>query len=114
MPLKCNLFAQDKALQACLTNDAAHIQRGAIGEHVSRIQIALAILDSASIVSEEVLAKRYGPSTASAVLAFKTKRHIINRHYQTRPDDIVGKMTIKALDEEMAEKEAGGSRLRWI
>ena len=43
----------------------------------------------------------YGPSTAAAVLAFKTRRNIINRAYQTKADNIVGRMTIAALDAEM-------------
>jgi hypothetical protein len=35
------------------------------------------------------------------VLAFKTQRQIINTAYQSKPDDIVGKMTIARLDREM-------------
>jgi hypothetical protein len=44
---------------------------------------------------------QYGPTTAAAVLRFKTENQIINRSYQTRPDNIVGKMTMKALDQAM-------------
>jgi peptidoglycan hydrolase-like protein with peptidoglycan-binding domain len=113
MPLRSNLLAQDEALQACLIVDAAHVLLGAEGDHVRRIQIALAVLDGATIDSQEVHSKKYGPSTATAVLNYKTKRNIINFSYQTRPDNIVGKMTIKSLDDEMAAKEAGPSRLRW-
>ena len=32
------------------------------------------------------------PSTASAVLAYKQKRRIINFTYQTQADDIVGRL----------------------
>jgi len=114
MPLRSNLLAQDEMLQACLISDAAHIQLGAEGDHVRRLQFALAILDGATIGPDEVRSKKYGPSTAIAVLNYKTKRRIINFNYQSRPDDIVGKMTIKSLDDEMVAKEVGPSRLRWF
>jgi hypothetical protein len=47
----------------------------------------------------------YGPSTAAAVLKFKKKRRIINTSYQQHEDDIVGRMTIKAMDDELAIAE---------
>ena len=47
----------------------------------------------------------YGPSTKAAVLAYKTRRQIINRSYQSTPDAIVGKMTIASLDAEVAARE---------
>jgi peptidoglycan hydrolase-like protein with peptidoglycan-binding domain len=111
--LKSNLLAEDHALEACLISDPAHIIPGAVGDHVSKIQIALAILDQGSIQRDEVLSKRYGPSTAAAVLAFKRKRNIVNYSYETEADNIVGKMTIQALDTEMYAVENGSSRLRW-
>ena len=114
MSLRSNLFANNAALQSCLTNDAAHIQPGATGDHVRRIQIALAILDGATIAGGEVSSKQYGPSTAAAVLNYKTKRNIINSRYQSSPDNIVGKMTIASLDDAMVAKEFGLSRLRWF
>jgi hypothetical protein len=39
------------------------------------------------------------------VLAFKRRRKIINFSYQTQEDNIVGKMTIAALDREMEKLE---------
>jgi hypothetical protein len=42
---------------------------------------------------------------AAAVLAYKKKRNIINWSYQQQADNIVGKMTIAALDAEMWVKE---------
>ena len=39
------------------------------------------------------------------MLAYKQKRNIINRSYQTKADNIVGKMTMAALDKEMLEAE---------
>lgn len=105
MGLNSKLFKGDSALEACLVSDPAHITQGAIGEHVGKIQKALGILDGARIDAEELASKRYGASTAAAVLAFKKKRNIVNRSYQTQADDIVGKMTMAALDREMVEKE---------
>jgi peptidoglycan hydrolase-like protein with peptidoglycan-binding domain len=102
MPLKSDIFAGDPRLEDCLVNDAAHLSPGAKGDHVARVQAALIFLDGLTIADGELGAMTYGPSTAAAVLAFKKKRKIINRAYQNQEDDIVGKMTIKALDDEMA------------
>ena len=43
-------------------------------------------------------------------MAYKQKRNIINYSYQTRADNIVGKMTIAALDEEMLDWERRRTR----
>jgi peptidoglycan hydrolase-like protein with peptidoglycan-binding domain len=101
MPLVSNLFRDNKRLQECLVSDPAHITPGSVGEHVRLIQLALVDLDGLSIDAEDLSTHRYGPSTAAAVLAFKKKRSIINRSYQSTEDNIVGKMTIAALDTEM-------------
>ncbi|MGI8989211.1 MAG: hypothetical protein ACR2I2_06465 [Bryobacteraceae bacterium] len=105
MPLQSKLFRDDQKLQACLLHDASHVTVGAVGDHVGRIQTALMQIDGLPIDSHEILDKRYGSSTASAVLRYKTKRKIINRSYQTQADNIVGKMTIASLDEEMLRRE---------
>jgi hypothetical protein len=105
MPLKSHLFRGDKALEACLVQDSAHVTLGAVGVHVAKIHAALADLDRAVIDSADLSSKRYGPSTASAVLSFKRKRNIVNKAYQTTPDSIVGKMTIAALDQELFDKQ---------
>jgi hypothetical protein len=42
-------------------------------------------------------------------LAYKTKRKIVNRAYQSQADNIVGKMTIRSLDDELLKLEAGDS-----
>jgi hypothetical protein len=76
------------------------------GDDVGRVQIALLVIDSVEIDRSELLSKTYGKSTADAVLAFKTKRKIINHSYQSKADNIVGKMTIAALDREMCLWEA--------
>jgi hypothetical protein len=106
MGLQSKLFKDDAALEACLLHDSAHILQGAVGDHVKKIHIALRQLGNLSINEGELKGKRYGPSTGAAVLAYKQKRHIINYRYQTEPDNIVGKMTIAALDREMLNKEA--------
>jgi len=51
-----------------------------------------------------MVGRAYGKSTATAVLNFKTKRGIINHAYQTAPDNIVGKMTIRSLDESLLDR----------
>lgn len=105
MPLRSQLFRNDPRLQGCLVEDQWHVMQGCAGDYVHRIQVALIQIGGASIAAGELAAKRYGASTAAAVLQFKQDREIVNRAYQTQADDIVGKMTIAALDEEMQEFE---------
>jgi hypothetical protein len=105
VPLQSELFRDDAALQACLVKDTAHVVKGARGQHVAKIQSALGIIEGALIDSDELANSVYGPSTASEVLAYKRKRDIVNRTYQQRADDIVGKMTIASLDREIFEGE---------
>jgi peptidoglycan hydrolase-like protein with peptidoglycan-binding domain len=109
MTLQSKAFRNDSKLEACAVSDPAHILEGSVGEHVGKIQQALALLNHAKIEKAELADKRYGPSTAAAVLAYKTKRNIVNRAYQATADNIVGKMTIAALDHEMLrlERSAG-------
>ena len=106
MVLRSNLFKGSRGLAACEINDAAHFTVSKQGDDVGLIQMALFAIDSLTIDRQELLSKTYGQSTAAAVLAFKTKRKIINSSYQNKPDDIVGKMTIAALDREMSLWEA--------
>lgn len=101
MALTSVLFRECKELQACAVSHPAHVTPGAKGEHVARIQKALDVLDDAVIDEEELLTRTYGKSTAAAVLAYKKARAIINPSYQTQADNIVGIMTIKAMDEEL-------------
>jgi hypothetical protein len=115
MPLQSYLFRDDQRLQACLVHDPAHVTRGAQGAYVEKIQAALSSLDGLAIDPAELAAKRYGSSTASAALSFKTKRKIINYAYQMRLDDIVGRMTIAAMDRELVQRqEPSPNRLRVI
>jgi hypothetical protein len=105
MPLQSLLFRGDPKLEACLLHDSAHVTQGAFGVHVGKIQRALIVLDAATIGAAELASNTYGASTAASVLSFKTKRDIVNRAYQSQADNIVGKMTIAALDREMLVAE---------
>jgi hypothetical protein len=105
MPLRSEFFKGDRALENCLVMDSAHVLLGATGDHVNKIQMALLVLDNASVAARELNTKVYGQSTAAAVLAYKTKRRIINFSYQKQADNIVGKMTIARLDQEMFTRE---------
>ena len=102
--LRSKLFRGDRRLEACLTDNASHITRGAVGDHVTKIQTALTLLGEPHIAAREITTKTYGPSTAAAVLAYKARRKIVNRSYQTHADNIVGKMTIDALDKELLQR----------
>jgi peptidoglycan hydrolase-like protein with peptidoglycan-binding domain len=111
--LRSDLFLGDRALEAALSVDAAHIVRGAIGEHVKKIQTALALLlrdPPCGIADGEARAGRYGQTTAAAVLRYKSDHRIINIAYQRTPDDIVGKMTMRALDDAVAALEGDFGR----
>lgn len=105
MALLSRLFKGDVALEKCLVSNPAHVKLGASGDHVGKIQKALILLDDAHIAATDLLAKKYGQSTANAVLAYKQKRQIINFSYQKTADNVVGKMTIAALDREMTALE---------
>jgi hypothetical protein len=107
MGLNSILFKGDSRLEACLLHDRSHVTPDASGGHVSKIQAAVSIIDGCSIDVRELSSRTYGRTTAAAVLAFKRRRNIINRSYQTQADNIVGKMTIAALDKEMLKAEHG-------
>src|SRR5450432_503753 len=103
MALKSQLFRGDGKLEAAAISAPAHIVPGASGDHVRKIQIALNLVDNAGTDTDGI----YGPRTADAVLAYKQKRQIINRSYQFQADNIVGVMTMAALDAEVAASEGG-------
>ena len=104
--LRSELFRSDPRLQRTLVSDPAHVVPGDRGDFVSKIQFAVLTLEGGTIGAAELQGRIYGPDTARAVLAYKTRRKIINRSYQNTADNIVGKMTIQALDEEMLLYEA--------
>lgn len=104
MALQSKLFTipRDTKLEACFDSDPAHITPGSRGEHVMNIQIALNQLSNVFLKIDGV----YGPKTAAAVKAYKNapSRRILGPG-QTTADDIVGKRTIKSLDDEMTKLE---------
>src|SRR4051812_1179793 len=100
MPLASRLFTDppNPELEACLVDDAAHIFEGARGTQVACIQIALSLLSDGALFL--VIDGVYGRATATAVFNYKDARDILGPG-QTTPDEIVGKRTIKSLDDEM-------------
>ncbi len=105
MALNSRFFSGDKKLEAAAVSHPDHIVPGARGEHVAKIQQAVIMLDGAVIERSEIEAMQYGNTTANAVLAYKDRRAIVNKTYQTRADNIVGIMTMAALDGEMGRCE---------
>lgn len=105
--LKCQLFQMPEAvrhrLERCLLNDSDHIVPGSRGEHVQKIQIALNRLSKGPGRENFNLKETgfYGHDTTAAVLVYKQRRNIVNPAYQTKADSIVGKLTIRSLDNEM-------------
>ncbi|MDN3309425.1 hypothetical protein QWJ90_00585 [Microbacterium oryzae] len=100
MGLTSRLFTDppDPRLDACLVDDAAHIFQGADGSHVACIQIALSLLSDGQVFL--VIDGVFGDQTSQAVFDFKDERGILAPG-EVVPNRIVGKGTIKALDEEM-------------
>jgi hypothetical protein len=105
MPLQSYLFSDNDRLNSCLVVDSAHVKQGDSGDHVEKIQVALKFIDGLQIDAGELAVKLYGPSTAAAVLSYKTARNIINAAYESTADDIVGKMTIASLDQELIARQ---------
>lgn len=104
--LESKLLSGNQRLRDCEIKDPSHVVPGERGRHVGLIQQALILIDKAVIAQGELTSESYGPSTAKAVLNYKTARSIINRSYQQSADNIVGKLTIKRLDEDMLKLEA--------
>jgi hypothetical protein len=114
MSLRSRFFSGDGKLEAAAISNPAHIVPGAAGQHVGKIQQALRLLDGDAIDPVELAAERYGPSTAKAILSYKTKYSIVNRAYQTRPDNIVGIMTMASLDDGMFRIEQEQSSVKVV
>lgn len=105
MALFSELFSGCSELEDCLVRDSAHLVVGTKGYHVRLVQVALVRLGFGGIDGAEYLQGLYGHTTADAVLRYKTSRKIINFSYQSKPDNIVGKMTIARLDQETSNLE---------
>ena len=111
MPLKSVTLRGNAKLQKCLVSDSDHVTPGSRGEHVGLIQKCVLVLEQSRIGPDELRTRTYGPTTAAAVLAYKRARQVINRSYQQQADNIVGKMTIARLDEEIAKVERASTHL---
>jgi hypothetical protein len=111
MSLRSTWFRANARLQRCLEEDPAHVKQGDAGEHVRLVQSALVTVGHNAIAEGEQARQHYGVSTANAVLDYKTQRRIVNRSYQSVADNIVGKLTIRSLDDDMLLVEKAGSRL---
>ena len=103
-------------LQRCADRDPDHIFQfhDQKGDHVSAIQAALvAIIPDHGISANELGNGLYGPTTADEVLRFKSTPSLngtgkmILGPGQTKPDNIVGKQTIVALDAQIKKIEPG-------
>lgn len=102
--LKSKLFTDPPSieLENCAVRDAGHIARGAAGNHVRRIQIALNQLVKVFLAMDGI----YGPKTAAAVVAFKELQSPpLRQPKQSIADNIVGIRTIEALDNQIFDLE---------
>lgn len=105
MGLSSMLFTSprpDPQLESCLVSDPAHIGEGIndVGEHVRRIQIALNELEDAGLDVDGI----FGELTGDAVEEYRNEREIFSPGEVTA-GRIVGKRTIKRLDEDVSEFE---------
>ena len=117
MPLTSELFKNNNELQACAAKDSAHIvadepplRRGVNnqGAHVALIHTALRRVMASPVFGLEEATETYGPKTAEVVRQFKAAQTppLLNKALgQTTPDNIVGKLTIAALDTAVSRKK---------
>ena len=107
-------FANDDRIQACADVPLQHIKIGDQGSHVAKIQDALRQIREAGLAgspidipppiakSPDIDEQKFAKSTLDAVQTYKDDRTIVNFAYQKNPDAVVGQMTIRQLDEDMA------------
>jgi len=88
MPLVSQQFKNDDELEQCLVDDVHHVVPGVRGPHVAKIQEALIKLGEGVISAAGLSTMQYGNTTAQSVLAYKTRRGIINKAYQTELSQI--------------------------
>jgi hypothetical protein len=105
--LRSDEFRDDPKLEACAVTPSAHLRLGTIpGPHILKIQLALERLrpSGPKISDVEKSGMSYGTTTAAAVLNYKQSHvpPIINFSYQSTPDNIVGQMTIRSMDDDLA------------
>jgi hypothetical protein len=105
--LRSDEFKDDARLEDCVAKPTAHLRVGTPpGRHILKIQLALERLrpSGPAISPAEKASMSYGPTTAAAVLNYKSTHvpPIINSNYEHAPDDVVGRMTILAMDADLA------------
>lgn len=90
-------------LSACLANDAQHITPGQKGEHVRAIQSALAAIGKLrpelGLPANQDPPGTFGPGTVKLVHQYKMQNHIVRPGQPL--DDIVGRMTITQIDDDL-------------
>ena len=82
-----------------------HIAHGQSGEHVRRVQLALARIKDANPglgIPAFAVTGKYDQQFARAVLVYKSKRDI--RNFRNQVDDIVGRKTIIQMDTDLGRK----------
>ena len=99
-------------LNACAGRDSAHFVQGNFGDHIAVVQDALIQLNADNFLEgadvgtfqSEVAGAFYGNVTAKVVQSYKDKHKpkAILQPWQTTADNVVGKGTISALDDDMA------------
>jgi hypothetical protein len=118
-PLKSIYFALPcwapcrQRLQAAADNHYSHIKPKTSGLHVCAIHNALNVLQPfiqyipvpTPSDNTEYKLGYFGGYTEAKVVEYKTKCTLINRDYQNKVDNIVGIMTMRALDFHMNELE---------
>ena len=78
MALQPKLLKDDTKLEACAVSDPAHVVLGAVGEQSARFTSHSQHWTGRWSTPARLSAKRYGASTAAALLAYKKKRKINN------------------------------------
>ncbi len=113
MPLVSRWFGGNARLQSCLVSDPAHVLTGDSGEHVSLVQEALVELDEARIRAGRDHGRPLREIDGCRGPGYKKKRGIINRAYQTAPDNIVGKMTVRYWTMRSVRESVKGHARCW-
>lgn len=99
--LLSNAFRSDARLRACAAADSEEIGLGEVGRHVLAIQSALLALTGGWISGEELNATYFGPTTATTTLGYNAARRIFRPGFVGRPEIVVGRATMEALDREL-------------
>jgi hypothetical protein len=99
--LLSSVFQNDSRLAACAGAQDEQIGQGEVGSHVLAIQYALLSLTGGWISGEELDATWFGPTTATITLGYNAARRIFRPGFVGKPEPVVGRATLEALDSEM-------------